>query len=135
MGKISKEEQWRREGMAYALKVAEQKGIDGLRQELKFRNISFAPLAIPKAKLDEFAHNVKTQTTDVFCILCEIILHDKYGFGKKRLIDFSQELNRYAEMICEDYVTVEDIVGILEEECGIRLPYRKNDRSVVIREE
>ena len=37
MAKLSKEEQARREGMSYALRVAREKGIDGLEEELKFR--------------------------------------------------------------------------------------------------
>ena len=32
MAKLDKEEQARREGMAYALKVAREKGIDGLEE-------------------------------------------------------------------------------------------------------
>ena len=37
MGKISKEEQARLQGMAYALKKKKEKGIEGLEEEIKFR--------------------------------------------------------------------------------------------------
>lgn len=42
--KLSKEERARREGMAYALKVAKEKGVDGLEEEMKRRGVSIAPL-------------------------------------------------------------------------------------------
>ena len=45
MAKISKEEQARREGMAYALRIAKEKGVDGLEHEIKMR-------ALPTARLE-----------------------------------------------------------------------------------
>ena len=52
--KISKEEKARREGMAYALKIAKEKGVDGLEEEIRFRNVSLAPIVIPRKELTEF---------------------------------------------------------------------------------
>ena len=46
MAKLSKEEQARREGMSYALRVAREKGIDGLEEELRFRQAYDVPLKI-----------------------------------------------------------------------------------------
>lgn len=37
MAKLSKEEMARREGMAYALRIAKEKGIDALEEDLKMR--------------------------------------------------------------------------------------------------
>ena len=37
MGKLDKEQEARMAGMAYALGIAEKKGIDGLRKELQMR--------------------------------------------------------------------------------------------------
>lgn len=41
-------EEARREGMAYALKIAKTKGIEGLEEECKFRGATKMPLALPK---------------------------------------------------------------------------------------
>ena len=38
MARMSKEEQARREGMAYALSFAREKGLDALEADLKMRN-------------------------------------------------------------------------------------------------
>lgn len=51
--KLSKEERARREGMAYALKVAKEKGVDGLEEEMKRRGVSIAPCILPEKELDE----------------------------------------------------------------------------------
>ena len=59
MAKISKEEQARREGMAYALRLAKEKGIDALEEDLKMRNAINLPLRVSKADLSKFSENVK----------------------------------------------------------------------------
>lgn len=46
-------EEARREGMAYALKIAKTKGIEGLEEECKFRGATKMPLALPKNAIDE----------------------------------------------------------------------------------
>ena len=56
---LSKEEQARREGMAYALRLAKEKGIDALEEDLKMRNAIDLPLRVSKADLDKFSDNVK----------------------------------------------------------------------------
>ena len=54
MAKLSKEEMARREGMAYALRLAKEKGIDALEEDLKMRNAIDLPLRVSKADLDKF---------------------------------------------------------------------------------
>ena len=44
MARMSKEEQARREGMAYALRLAREKGLDALEADLKMRNAIDLPL-------------------------------------------------------------------------------------------
>ena len=42
MGKIDKEQKARMDGMAYALKIAKEKGIDGLENEIKSKRYSWS---------------------------------------------------------------------------------------------
>ena len=44
----NKEESARREGMAYALRIAKEKGIEALEKELEFRNITNIPIKVSK---------------------------------------------------------------------------------------
>ena len=55
MARMSKEEQARREGMAYALRFAREKGLDALEADLKMRNAIDLPLRVSKADLDKFS--------------------------------------------------------------------------------
>ena len=53
MGKLDKEQEARMAGMAYALGIAEKKGIDGLRKELQMRGALRVGLLIDNDRLDK----------------------------------------------------------------------------------
>ena len=82
---MSKEEQARREGMAYALRFAREKGLDALEADLKMRNAIDLPLRVSKADLDKFSDNVKYNTVLYVKILMAVTMHDEFGFGNKRI--------------------------------------------------
>lgn len=128
--KFSKEEQWRREGMAYALKVAREKGVEGLEEEIKFRNISQVPIAISRDKIDECILNIKLNTIDTMLILSASTLRDEFGFGKDRLARFVERFNGKAECLADGFCTWDDQMQMLAEECGIKLNIRHNDKNV-----
>ena len=88
MARIDKEEQARREGMAYAFKIAKERGIDGLEKELRLRNITKLPVAIKEKDVEEWCDGMKNQTVDSVGILAMVSLRDGFGFGKKRLLEF-----------------------------------------------
>ena len=128
--KINKEEQWRRQGMAYALKVAKEKGVEGLAEEIKFRNISQVPIAISRAKIDECILNIKLNTIDTMLILSASTLRDEFRFGKDRLARFVERFNSKAECLVDGFCTWDDQMQMLAEECGIKLNIRHNDKNV-----
>ena len=53
MGKLDKEQEARMAGMAYALGIAEKKGIDGLRKELQMRGALRVGLLIDNDSWDQ----------------------------------------------------------------------------------
>ena len=129
----NKEEQARMEGMAQALRIAKEKGIDGLEADLKMRNITGLPCAVSRAAMDECIMNIKYNVIDTFTILVAYTLHEKFGFGKTRLNRFIHDFNFQAECLDEDYCTWEDQIEILRQECGLDLSIRKNDKDVRVR--
>ena len=129
----NKEEQARMEGMAQALRIAKEKGIDGLEADLKMRNITGLPCAVSRAAMDECIMNIKYNVVDTFTILVAYTLHEKFGFGKTRLNRFIHDFNFQAECLDEDYCTWEDQIEILRQECGLDLSIRKNDKDVRVR--
>ena len=133
MAKVNKEEEARREGMAYALKIAKEKGIEALENECKFRNATRIPIAVSRKACDEVINKIKMNTIDTITILSAMTLHDEFGFGKARIEKFTKRFNLKAECIMDDYTTWDEQIQALKEECGLELSIRKNDTDVKAR--
>lgn len=128
-----KEEVCRREGMAYALKIAREKGVDALEEECKFRGATQIPLSVSRKACDEVITKIKMNTIDTVSILSAMTLRDEFGFGKKRIGQFAKRFSDKAECIMDNYATWEDQIAILKEECGLDFNIRKNDTDVKAR--
>lgn len=134
MAKINKDEEARRAGIAYAYKIildAKNNGADdsaaveALRKEIRFRNITKAPLAIPKAQVDDFCEDVKHNCVTTFKLMTMMTLHDEFGFGKRRLEQFMERFMLKVECINEDYASWQDYQDIIKDECGILVDLEK----------
>lgn len=130
MAKVNKEEEARRSGMAYAYKIisdAKKNGMDDaaaveeLKRQLQFRNITKAPLGIPKGEIDRFCAEVKANCVTTFKVMTMLTLHDEFGFGQKRLEQFMERFMLKTECINEDYATWKDYQDILNEECKLKI--------------
>lgn len=130
MARIDKEEQARREGMAYVLRIAKEKGIDALEEDLKMRNAIGLPVGVDRKALNQFTENVKFNTVDTMVILMAVTLHDEFGFGEKRVQRAIDRFMFKANCLDEDYTTWQEQIEILKEELGIELSIRANDKDV-----
>ena len=128
----NKDEEIRREGMAYALRVAKEKGIEGLEEECKFRGATKLPIGLPRKALDECVNNIKMNTIDMVTILSAMTLRDEFNFGKSRIQKFVNRFNNKAECLMGDYTTWQEQIDILREECGLEFNIRKNDKNVKV---
>lgn len=127
----NKEELARREGMSYALRVAKEKGIDGLETELKRRGAYDIPIGISDKALNEFIEKVKNNTLDTVLILALVTLHDAYGFGEKRCQHFIDVFDNKADCLANpDWTTWQDQIDILREECNIELGVSEKTRTM-----
>ena len=129
----SKEEQARREGMSYALRVAKEKGIDGLEEELKRRQAYNIPIRISNKELQAFTDNAKNMMLDTILILASVTLHDEFGFGHDRLNRFKERFNFKAECIGDSFTDWQDQIDILREECGLEYSISFNDKNVKLK--
>ena len=130
MARMNKEEQARREGMAYAFKIAKERGIDGLEEDLKMRNAIGLPVGVDRKALNQFTENVKFNTVDTMVILMAVTLHDEFGFREKRVQRAIDRFMFKANCLDEDYTTWQEQIEILKEELGIELSIRANDKDV-----
>lgn len=112
-------------GMAYALKIAHERGIEGLEKEVKFRNASFTPLEIPDSALREFESEVKNRMINTVMIAMYLALIDEFHFGKTRLKRLNERFCKVSESAWEldcngqHYVTMTEFAEYLNKEyCG-----------------
>ncbi len=132
MAKLSKEEIARREGMAYALRIAKEKGIEALEEDLKMRNAIDLPCRVSKADLDKFSENVKYNIVFYIKVLMAVTMHDEFGFGNKRIKQMFKRFDLKAECLADDYTTWDEQVSIIAEECGIDMKLGIKDINVTV---
>lgn len=122
-----KEERARLSGMSYALRIAKEKGVDGLEADLKMRGALGLPVGAGKKELSEFTVKVKNNVLDTVLIMACMVLRDEFDFGAKRVQRFIDRFNLKAACLADDYVEWKDIQETLQKELGIDLRIRWNE--------
>ena len=112
-------ERARRDGIGYALGIVREKGIEGLEEDVRFRNISKVSVAMSEDEYKDLTERMGKRISQVILTLAEITLRDEFGFGKSRLEKFADRLNEKAGCVAEGYTTVEEQIEILEKETGM----------------
>lgn len=132
MSSLKKDEQLRREGMSYALRVAKKNGVEGLENELHRRNASEVPLRITKAQMQQYSESVKENVVNHILLLSLVTLRDEFEFGAKRLKQFQERFTDKASCIAGDWTTWEEQVKVLAEEVGIEYVEYMKDVTVSV---
>lgn len=132
MSNLKKEEQMRREGMAYALRVAKERGIYGLEEELKRRNATEVPIRISTSQLKEFSQLVKHNVIFYMGVLTRGVLADKFDFDADQLKIFDENLNFRADCLTEDYTTWKDQIDTLNEDFNLGIKDEGIDTTIRI---
>lgn len=50
-----------------------------------------------------------------------IVLHDKYGWGKKRLSDFMNHVLEQYDSFNKNFITLDDLWNTIEKETGVKM--------------
>ena len=109
-----KEFEWRMQGMIYAANIVATGGIEALKEDIQKRNVLRAPMKFSSAQLDEFLQFICDNTRNTTFALTFTVLNEVFGFGEKRLSQFSDEFNKRFNAcmdfnyLGEHYVTLED---------------------------
>lgn len=124
MAKISKEFQWRMEGMIAAYKIVTEKGLDGLKKEMQMRNFLKVDLWAKKGEVEALHRTVAENVYVSMLTTVMFILHDTFGFGKKRMDLMKSEFDKKVKNIedldwmGEHYVRFEDYAVYLNKKFG-----------------
>lgn len=115
----NKEEEARREGMAYAYDFAKKNGIEALEKELKMRNATKMPLSVNKKVTDDVINMLSENCRQTVMCLIAYTIHDKFRFGKKRLQQLLDAFEENTGYLLDGYISWNDIITIMKDECGI----------------
>ena len=106
----------RNEGMQFALRIAKEKGIEGLEYECKFRQVTNLPTAIQVETARKAFDEIRINIAQLMRILAVTALRDEFGFGYVRLNRFIERFDLKVECITEDYVEWNDLINTVYEE-------------------
>lgn len=129
MGRMSKEEMARMEGMLYAYRIASKDGVEALEEELKKRNITGISLNVSHKEMEKATEKMQEMLFDTFMCFTVGILHDRYGFGSKRAKEFTDHFNEGAALLQEGTITWQQIIDNTEDALGMKLSIRENNTN------
>lgn len=119
-----KEEKWRMEGASYALRIAKEKGIDGLEQDLKMRGALHIPMNVPMKALHELYEQLAKRVMDSVKTVAMWTLYEQ-GWKSVRLKRFEEQMDRHSYMCMEldrygeNYVKLSDMAREMKDQCGV----------------
>lgn len=84
------------------------------------------------SKKQKNTENMLLESHKNLALIAYQILHDKFGFGKKRIIKVEQIINGYLESYAENEISTEQLQFFMREKCGIDV--KKESNAVPYRE-
>lgn len=126
-----KEERWRNEGIAFALKYLKEHNNDvsALEAEVKRRGAWGIPLILGQAEEKEFCTRVRENCIDTIGLLSLGVLHDEFGFGTGRCRRFMDAFIKGGELLGADLMYWSDLQKGVKEELGLNINIRWNGRN------
>ncbi len=129
MGKVDDYASGRADGLQMALKLVEEGGVEALKQEIKFRNITGINTVMCKKETEKATEKIKAMTCDTILALSVLTIRDEFDFGRQRCERFIKRFNQKTECLLDDMLKWKDVLDTVREEMGIDLSIRKNDRN------
>lgn len=94
-----KAHRFRMDGMAMALRIVEERGVEGLREEVKTRNAMFIPLEVTRKSVEDLNAFLGNRILNTYRTKMLFTLNQKFGFGPKRLMKFYEEFGNTVDMV------------------------------------
>lgn len=125
MGKISKEEQARRDGFDYFVRLyrSQEVRIPELDEEIERRNLTGKPIGMDKKTEKEFTLKVQEYVQQAMITLFIWVLHNKMEFGEKRILRVLDWIWDMTDLVNGDWVELKDLTETLSKETGVELHF------------
>lgn len=121
-----KEERWRMEGAIYALRLAKEKGVDYLQEDIKKRGALGMSLLIPEKAAEETYNILAKKVMNTMKTVAMWTLYRQNGWRSVRLKRFEQQMDANSEDCMDydrfgkNYIKLSDMAKEMQEHCGIR---------------
>lgn len=86
-----------------------------LEEERRLKEI----VRLAKKDLEPEINGVIENNRKAAMVASAVVLHDGYGFGKKRITDFLKRLGNTMDCLRDGDVSYDDLLGVLENEIGV----------------
>lgn len=112
----------RNDGMEFALRIFEEKGIDALREEIEFRKFMPLPSAVTKEMFLDAMLTFKNDTFDLIKLVAICSLDREFEFDAEKLHRFNKRFDLLMECLDDtDNVLPHELLENLKEETGYNL--------------
>ena len=105
MAKQDKTFYWRMQGMHHAYKIANEQGVEALKEDIKKRGLLKCQFNVTAKQMDAMWNELATNMYQNFMATALWSLHCAFGFGKKRLQQFREMFNSKTQLAMDlDYM-------------------------------
>lgn len=125
----AKEDRLWNDGFEAACRTAREKGLDGLLNEERIRGLMGfdGRISIKDMDYDRYSERIKIVTFQTLRIAFVAILHDEFGFGKKRIDRFLKLIDKMFVYCSKGWAYWIDYVNEIRSELGLSIPVDIND--------
>jgi hypothetical protein len=127
--------------MIHDYNLVKEEGLEALEKEIKRRGITKLPLSIKSSKIDELLLNIKENLKNNLVCSFLWVMHADYGFGKKRLTELMENVNKAIDFVFdldymgEHYVRLEDYAIEIKQKFGFDIDIDKVASATAIFDE
>lgn len=115
----------RNDGMEFALRIVEEKGVAALKEELKFRQCIPVPSAVTREMFLDAMLKFKNDTVDLITLVANCTLDREFEFNAEQLERFTTRFNLIIDCLNDkDNVLPQELLDNLREETGYNLVLR-----------
>ena len=118
--------QGQREGLAKALEIVRQGGIEALEKECANRGATRVPLQVPTRAVEDCVTRIKNCTLDTMMVLSAYVLYEYNGFSFKQIEKFIADMESESDNL-QSFEDWENYIKHIKDKTGIEMKIRRND--------
>lgn len=114
----------RNEGMAMALKIVQEGGIEALEKEIQYRNISGISLNLTQKEIQDASYKAYVRATEVAIAISLVTLMDEFCFSRSQMHKFKAAFDANVYKAANDDKSMDvlqEYIDKIREDIGIEI--------------